>query len=701
MPEPKQIVEITYLHANFAVVMCNADKQAIQKHTKVAYQKADLDAVWFNHNSGGMTSILTGMRSNNLEILDFDLKNARDPEQFIINFTKLIIDHLSQGFLDRIVIQQTPSGGYHWLYRTSHVDGNKKLCKGENKKAIIETRGEGGYFVVAPSINYKLVQGSFEKIPVITPEEKSELWLCAKILEEYTEPEVIRKQDIARHSALSNTAMSNDGQPNYWQEFDHKCDYLTMLEADGWTIMQAKGSKYLLRRPQKSARGWSADLDLRTADVPLLFVWTSSTILEAEKAYAPSSYLIYYRYNGDAVRAYDWLIDNGYAPPRKEKAPEIQEMTKAPENKDEAESLFTKYNEYKVTPKLVIPLPVPILLMNKVNVLHTGELLTISGESKAGKSAITSAIIAKVLNPMSKGFNFVEATNSKLPILHFDTEQPLHRHKEIQKHAILRRAGLEEIPPHFLSYNLRRMNVDDRKKMVSELAESSRIEFGGVFMIIVDGIADFMYDANDGKEAAKIVTWMMTLSTDFNCGFINVIHLNPMGGKDSFVKQRGHLGSELQRRSDALLIVKKDKDSELRSILSAHFLRNGGIYDFGRHSIYYDKATGMHQVYEEKSKDDPNQQQLFANNKYQNLTDLVAGMRYEDAVKALINEGHYKTFDAAKKALAQLIEFEFAVLSDGKILSKGNLNKKKLNEVKSPDPEVKDIPVIPINEVPF
>ncbi len=684
MPDPKQITEITYLHANFAVVMCDEKKIAVQKHSKVSYQKADLDAVWFNHNTKGMTAILCGGRSNNLEILDFDLKNAKNPQQFMVDFANLVAGHISQAFVDNMIVQQTPSGGYHWIYQTDHVGGNKKLSKGENGKAIVETRGEGGYFIVAPSTNYHFIQGNMESVPVITKEEKSELWLCAKLLEEYDEPEIIRKQDIAKHSALENTAMSNDGQVNYWQEFDHKCDYLTLLEADGWTIMQAKGSKYLLRRPGKATRGWSADLDLSTADVPLLFVWTSSTVLEAEKAYAPSSYLIYYRYKGNAVNAYDWLITNGYAPPRKEKLPEIQEMTAPPETKDDAESLFTKYKKYKVTPKTEVDDPIPILTINKVSVLHTGELLTISGESKAGKSALTSAIISKVLNPLAKGFNIIETKNSKLPILHFDTEQPIHRHKEIQKHAILRRAGLDEIPSQLMSYNLRRMSVEERKKMVAELAESAKLEFGGVFMIILDGIADFIQDTNDVRQSANVVTWVLEMSSEYNCGVMVVIHLNPMGGKDGFMKQRGHLGSELQRKTDALLVVKKDKMEDLRSILTAHYLRNGGIYDFGKHSIYYDKETGMHQIYEEKSKDDPNQQNLFKNDKYQSLTDLIAGMNYEPAVRELINAGHYPSFDTAKKAIGQLIEFEYAVMTDGKIVRKGNLNTQKLNEV-TPD----------------
>ncbi len=177
---------LRYLHNNYAVVMCDNNKRAIQSWSENNYYKPYFEDVWFNHKNGGQTALLCGERSDRIEILDFDLNNIHDPIQFMDDFYTLVVKHLSQEFLNRMVIQQTPSGGYHLIYKifSSNVDKREIICRAKNMKIIVEAMGEGTYFIVAPSTNYKLIQGSFETIPVITLEEKSPLWLCVKSLDQ-------------------------------------------------------------------------------------------------------------------------------------------------------------------------------------------------------------------------------------------------------------------------------------------------------------------------------------------------------------------------------------------------------------------------------------------------------------------------------------------------------------------------------------
>lgn len=669
-----------YLYKNFAVVMCNDIKQAIQKHSQVEYKKASKLEVIENMARKGTTGVLTGIRSNNLEVMDFDLKNSEDGHKFMMEFEAAVREKLGQKFIDSIVKQTTPSGGQHWMYRTKKVDGNKKISKGKNKEAIVESRGNGGYIIIAPSTGYVLMGGAerLEEIPTITPVEKDSLWLCAKMLEELDEPDPVMKAHVKKHSALTNENKGANGQPNYWENFDRDCDFLTMLEVDGWRIPARQGNqgggKFLLVRPDKKEDAWSADLDLSGHGVPLLYVYSTSTVLESEKAYSPSSYLIYYRYNGDAVAAYDYLIDNGFAPPRKEK--DIVNMDKAPETPDEAVTIFDKYHKYKITDTTKVDRPVPILTINGVGVLHTGELLTLSGEAKAGKSALLSAIISKVLNPDAQGFGIIKTEKNDLPILHFDTEQPIHRHHDNLKFHVMKRAKLDKYPEQLMSYNLRRMNVESRKLMVSELIESAKIEYGGVFMVILDGIADFIQDTNDLKQSADIVTWMLEISSDHNCGVINVIHLNP-SPDGTYSKQRGHLGSTLQFKTDNLLVVKRDSTGNgEQSILTAQFLRNGGILDFGEHFMEYDRETSMHQIVQRQEfEEEPNE-------KYKVMARRLAGMAVNDGRRSLLDEGVVRNLNAAKKLIKDLVDFEYIIIQDGKIMSKGNLGEGKLITMK-------------------
>jgi len=80
---------------------------------------------------------------------------------------------------DRLLIQRTPSGGSHVVFRSEGEPiRNMKLAQksaDENHETLIETRGKGGYFLIAPSAGYEVLQGDFEMLPVLTEEERSDL----------------------------------------------------------------------------------------------------------------------------------------------------------------------------------------------------------------------------------------------------------------------------------------------------------------------------------------------------------------------------------------------------------------------------------------------------------------------------------------------------------------------------------------------
>jgi putative DNA primase/helicase len=82
----------------------------------------------------------------------------------------------------------TPSGGIHWLYRIEGmVPGNTKLARrpGENGNidVLAETRGEGGFVIVAPSNGtchpsggaWKMLVGGANSIPTLTSPERDQL----------------------------------------------------------------------------------------------------------------------------------------------------------------------------------------------------------------------------------------------------------------------------------------------------------------------------------------------------------------------------------------------------------------------------------------------------------------------------------------------------------------------------------------------
>jgi putative DNA primase/helicase len=124
-------------------------------------------------------------------------------------------------------LEQSPSGGFHWLYRCPEISGNIKLARRpkapdemndpEDKiKVLIETRGEGGYIVVAPSHGrvhpsgkrYVLLRGNFETIAAINIEERESLFELARTFDLMPKPQA--KEPAAKSSGKAEGRPGDD-----------------------------------------------------------------------------------------------------------------------------------------------------------------------------------------------------------------------------------------------------------------------------------------------------------------------------------------------------------------------------------------------------------------------------------------------------------------------------------------------------------
>ena len=75
-------------------------------------------------------------------------------------------------------------------------------------------------------------------------------------------------------------------------------------------------------------------------------------------------------------------------------------------------------------------------------------------------------------------------------------------------------------------------------------------------MLIVDGYADLSRDVNNQEQAVEVVQKWMDMTAQHNVASLGVLHLNP----GSETKSRGHLGSQLERKSKTVLQI--DVDAE-------------------------------------------------------------------------------------------------------------------------------------------
>lgn len=189
--------------------------------------------------------------------------------------------------------EDSPSGGMHLLYRIADhpVPGNEKIARGEDRVVLAETRGEGGYVIVAPTGGHchssgqpwSLVNGNYGKLPVITWEERNLLHACLKMALDRTPiPVPVVTKALAFPDQYEHLA----GELSPGDAFEAATDWSEILEPHGWrvTMSMTDGERHWVR-PGKNARDGMSATTGRANDRDRLYVFSTSTIFESEVPY--------------------------------------------------------------------------------------------------------------------------------------------------------------------------------------------------------------------------------------------------------------------------------------------------------------------------------------------------------------------------------------------------------------------------------
>jgi hypothetical protein len=248
------------------------------------------------HFNTSAVAIVCGEVSGNLEAIDIDVKNWPGIDALFFEAIREIYPSL----WERLRIHSTPSGGYHVLYRCHEPikEGNQKLATlAGSMQAGIETRGEGGYIVAPPSLGYQVYQD--RQIPRISPDMRESLVNLARSLNQ--------KIRVAAQPAVEQSA-STYYDTNPFEHFNQSPAGDTVLLDRSWTAAGGNANHLYFTRPGKS-NGISASFNRTTR---LYYIFTTSTPLDAERAYHPSTILATLDHGGDKRATYRWLVDQGY-----------------------------------------------------------------------------------------------------------------------------------------------------------------------------------------------------------------------------------------------------------------------------------------------------------------------------------------------------------------------------------------------------
>ena len=234
--------------------------------------------------------IITGKVSGNLEMLELE---GRAVAAGILDEARELAHKAEIGDiwdkLQNTYIEMTPSGGIHWLYRIDgEVPGNTKLAQrpgvNDNPECWIETRGEGGFVVVAPSGGsvhpsgkpwVRLENKTPADIVTLTMRDRQELHDLFKLFDLMpVQEEIVR----------SITTKAPDGNLSPGDDYNARTSWDDLLIPQGWKkIMQMRSGEIQWTRPGKDF-GISATTGRTQSDN--LYVFSTSTQFETDKPYS-------------------------------------------------------------------------------------------------------------------------------------------------------------------------------------------------------------------------------------------------------------------------------------------------------------------------------------------------------------------------------------------------------------------------------
>lgn len=260
---------------------------------------------WFREVERGL-AVVTGAISGGLEALDIDsqetyqlwLERVREHP-----FLRPLYERIAGGYLEA-----TPAGGRHLLYRCETVGRNQPLARrplasGQGYQTLIETRGSGGLLIIAPSNGrvhpdgkpYRLLSGGALHIATISAEERAQLLALARSFNEVP----VRTREQRVNYVLASGEERPTTRPG--DLFNQSARWEDILCPRGWKLVRKVNGAGQWRRPGKRGPGISATTNYAGND--LLYVFSTATIFEPERAYTKFTVYTILEHGGDFAAA--------------------------------------------------------------------------------------------------------------------------------------------------------------------------------------------------------------------------------------------------------------------------------------------------------------------------------------------------------------------------------------------------------------
>ncbi|MDO4857586.1 MAG: bifunctional DNA primase/polymerase [Thermoguttaceae bacterium] len=223
--------------------------------------------------------------------------------------------------LDRVYIEKTPHG-FHVVFRTTMEKRNEKLAERpgiegkpdkhgkpedpKKKQTLIETRGKGGFLVIAPTPGYVKSRGDLASLPILTDTEVNTLYRVSRSFSQFPPPiERAERTDWEPRNAYDHTGWRVcDPVERYTAAFS-LTDWRQLLEKYGWKFLyQTPEGRYRYQRPGKGADedDYSGDLYYHNG-CWLLYIFTTNSDLPNDEGLTGLKFLQHQVCGGDIYKA--------------------------------------------------------------------------------------------------------------------------------------------------------------------------------------------------------------------------------------------------------------------------------------------------------------------------------------------------------------------------------------------------------------
>ena len=355
---------------------------------------------WFTGAQG--VGVICGAISGNLEMLELEGRAVAD--KLHIELKELaqasglgdVWQRLNEGY-----VEMTPSGGLHWLYRIDGVvPGNTKLARrpgeGDRIDVLAETRGEGGFVIVAPTNGtchpsggaWTQLAGSPKSIPTLTVAERSQLHSLFATFD-----------SIPKVEFVSDDLVAKGGNLTPGDDYNSKVTWEQILEPLGWKkLWTNKAGVTSWRRPGKDD-GISATTNHAGTDK--FYVFSTSTIFEAERSYSKFAIFAMVEHQGNFSEAAKALRAQGYGEPPKELGTlEVHSPSLVQLHDEEGQVIESSWIPKVIAETELADEDPPSMLRREDGncLLYASKINAIFGESESGKTWLALEAIRQELD---------------------------------------------------------------------------------------------------------------------------------------------------------------------------------------------------------------------------------------------------------------------------------------------------------------